>query len=179
MNLPNFLSFLRIFLVPAFIWLVLNDHIHGALVLFVLAGITDALDGFIAEKFNQVTELGKFLDPLADKVLIASGFVTLTINGLIPLWITLIVMTRDLVIVAGAIVFQLLTGSLRMEPLSLSKVNTLMQIVFIAITMAEDLYPDLSSLKNTLLIIVSITTILSGIIYIFVWTKRAVEREVS
>ncbi|HAT51168.1 MAG TPA: CDP-diacylglycerol--glycerol-3-phosphate 3-phosphatidyltransferase [Alphaproteobacteria bacterium] len=179
MNVPNFLSFCRIFSVPAFIWLVLNDFLHWALFLFIMAGITDALDGYIAKRFNSVTKLGEFLDPLADKLLITSGFITLTINGLMPLWITLIVVTRDLVIIAGAIVFQVLTGSLKMEPLVISKINTVMQIILIISIMIENLYLLKFSLMTMLLIIVSFTTVLSGVIYIFIWSKRAVEKEIS
>ncbi|MBF0133097.1 MAG: CDP-diacylglycerol--glycerol-3-phosphate 3-phosphatidyltransferase [Magnetococcales bacterium] len=179
MNVPNFLSFCRIFSVPAFILLILNNHLHWALFLFIMAGITDALDGYIAKRFDLVTKLGEFLDPLADKLLITSGFITLTISGLMPLWITLIVVTRDLVIIAGAVVFQVLTGSLKMEPLVISKLNTVIQIILIVSIMIENLYFLKFSIVPLLLIIVSFTTILSGIIYIFIWSKRAVEKEIS
>ncbi|HIJ83151.1 MAG: CDP-alcohol phosphatidyltransferase [Magnetococcales bacterium] len=179
MNLPNFLSFVRIFSVPVFILLVLNHQMRWGLFLFIMAGVTDALDGYIAKKFLQVTELGKYLDPLADKVLLTSGFVTLTITGHIPLWITLLVVTRDLVIIAGAIVFQVITGSLKMEPLAVSKVNTLMQIILISVVMFKEIRPLDYPMEDIMYIIVTFTTLLSGIIYIFVWTKRAVEQEPS
>lgn len=177
MNLPNFLSFVRIFSVPIFILMVLNHNIHWALFLFVMAGITDALDGYIAKKFKKVTELGKFLDPLADKILLTSGFITLTINGLLPLWITLMVVTRDLVIIAGAVVFQVLTGSLKMDPLAISKTNTLMQIILIIAVMVNVTFPLGSFVIQLLFIIVTLTTILSGGFYIVLWTKKAVEKE--
>lgn len=177
MNIPNFLSFVRIFSVPVFIWMVLNHHYLWALSLFVLAAITDALDGYLAKKWNQITEIGKFLDPLADKILLISSFVTLTVNGLIPLWITLIVVTRDLVIIIGALVFQVLTGSLRIEPLNISKINTVLQIIFIIIILWGDNYPFPHWLINSLLAIVTITTLFSGLFYILIWTRKAVEIE--
>ncbi|MBF0145255.1 MAG: CDP-alcohol phosphatidyltransferase family protein [Magnetococcales bacterium] len=179
MNLPNFLSFVRIFSVPLFIWMVLNHQIYWGLFLFIMAGITDALDGYIANKFDKVTELGTFLDPLADKILLTSAFVTLNVTSLIPLWITLMVVTRDLVIIAGAMVFQVLTGTLKMEPLPISKVNTVMQIILISVVMGSEIFPIWPGIKNIMFAIVVLTTLSSGFIYIYIWTKKAVEKEGS
>ncbi|MBF0414930.1 MAG: CDP-alcohol phosphatidyltransferase family protein [Magnetococcales bacterium] len=179
MNIPNFLSFVRIFSVPVFIWMVLNHHHSWALILFITAAFTDALDGFLAKKLNQITEIGKFLDPIADKVLLISSFVTLTINGLIPLWITLIVVTRDMVIIIGAVVFQVLTGTLRIEPLSISKINTLLQILFIIVVLYGDLFVQPSWIFSVILSMVTVTTILSGVSYILIWTRKAVEIELK
>ncbi|MBF0109044.1 MAG: CDP-alcohol phosphatidyltransferase family protein [Magnetococcales bacterium] len=164
---------------PLFIWLVLNNQIHWGLFLFVMAGVTDALDGYIAKKYGKITELGKILDPLADKILLTSSFVTLNVTGLIPLWLTLIVVTRDLLIIAGAMVFQVLTGSLKMEPLTISKVNTVMQIILIAVVMGNEIIPVWTGIRNFLFLTVMVTTISSGFIYIFLWTRKAVERENS
>ncbi|MBF0435958.1 MAG: CDP-diacylglycerol--glycerol-3-phosphate 3-phosphatidyltransferase [Magnetococcales bacterium] len=179
MNIPNFLSFVRIFSVPVFIWMVLNHHHSWGLILFITAAFTDALDGYLAKRLNQITEIGKFLDPIADKVLLISSFVTLTVNGLIPLWITLIVVTRDMVIIIGAVVFQVLTGSLKIEPLNISKINTLLQILFIIIVLFGDLFAQPSWVFNVILAMVTVTTILSGFSYIFIWTRKAVEIEIK
>ncbi|MBF0370666.1 MAG: CDP-alcohol phosphatidyltransferase family protein [Magnetococcales bacterium] len=177
MNLPNALSFLRILAVPAFIWLVLEAHPQAALWLFAIAGITDALDGFIAKRFNMVTELGGYLDPMADKALLLAGFVTLSVMGQIPLWLVLIVVTRDLVIIGGAVVFQVVTGALRMEPLWISKVNTVMQMVLLCVVLLQGVRGGLEEVLLVLMLLTAGTTITSGWLYVVRWSRLAVLQE--
>ncbi|OSM05058.1 CDP-alcohol phosphatidyltransferase family protein [Magnetofaba australis] len=173
LNVPNTLSFLRIFSAPLFIWLLLNDWMNAALWLFLVAGVTDAVDGFIAKRFGLQTELGAYLDPLADKLLLLSGFITLSVIDVMPLWMTLLVVTRDLVIVGGALVYQLATGALRMEPLIISKLNTVAQITLLVAVLAEQAFGAFEWLFTPLLIFAALTTAASGLAYTIEWTRRA------
>lgn len=177
MNLPNALSFLRIFFVPAFIWLVLDGEMEEALWLFIIAGITDGLDGFIAKRFDMVTELGKYLDPVADKLLLLAGFIILSWVGMMPLWLTLMVVTRDLVIIAGAIIFQVVTGALRMEPLWISKVNTVVQIITLVLVLVRQVHGHdlVNGLADLFILAAGATTLISGLAYVFEWSRRAVQ----
>ncbi|MBF0124088.1 MAG: CDP-alcohol phosphatidyltransferase family protein [Magnetococcales bacterium] len=177
MNIPNGLSFLRICAVPIFIWLLLNREMQWAFWLFVLASLTDALDGFIAKRFNMHTELGAYLDPLADKLLLVCGFIVLTVLGDIPLWITLLVTTRDIMIIGGALLYQVMTNSLRMQPMWMSKVNTTMQIILLGVVMLSLEVVPVAILVAPLTIMVAVTTLISGWQYVNVWTRQVVRRE--
>ncbi|MBF0159470.1 MAG: CDP-alcohol phosphatidyltransferase family protein [Magnetococcales bacterium] len=177
MNIPNGLSFLRICAVPVFIGLLLSHQITWAFWLFVLASLTDALDGFIAKRFNMHTELGSYLDPLADKLLLVCGFITLTVLGDMPLWITLMVTTRDILIIGGALLYQMMTGLLRMEPLWVSKINTTLQIVLLGVVILSLEERLLAALVAPLTILTAMTTLISGWQYVNIWTQRVVSRE--
>ena len=177
MNLPNILSFLRILSVPLFIWLMLEKHIIGALCLFTLAGLTDALDGFIAKRFGMETELGKYLDPLADKLLLMAGFITLTSLGFLPSWLMLLVVTRDVLIVGGALLYQMVTGALYIEPLWTSKLNTVFQMFLLVFVLFNAIYALWPSLLESLIWLTAMTTLVSGGEYVFEWSRRAVCKE--
>ena len=177
MNWPNFLSFLRIFSVPVLIWLVVEDYTTGALWLFALAGVTDALDGFIAKRFHMETTLGRYLDPLADKLLLLSGFITLTLLDLLPLWLTLLVVTRDVVIVGGALVYQVMTGTLEIKPLLISKVNTVSQMWLLLLVLQHAVNGTLQGWLEPFIWLTAITTLLSGGSYIFEWSRLALYQE--
>lgn len=166
MNLPNLITLMRIAAVPFAIWLILEAHLIWAFWVFVLAGVSDALDGFIAKTFDQETELGKYLDPIADKALLVSIFVTLGVEGHIASWLVIMVVFRDLCIVGGALLFETLTHSLTMQPMMISKVNTVVQIVFAAVVMANVGYGiELDGLMNGLVLATATTTVASGVAY--------------
>lgn len=178
MNIPNAISFLRLCSVPVFIWLLLRHDLKLAFWLFTAAAVSDAIDGFIAKKLNQLTMLGAYLDPLADKALLVSAFFILGMQDVLPMWLVLIVIFRDLVIVGGALVFETVTKSLRMEPLLISKTNTLMQILMIMSTLAHLLFAVPGDHIVTLLqYVVAGTTITSGVAYIVIWSSRAQQLE--
>ena len=162
MNWPNALSFLRIFSVPLLIWLVAEGYTTGALWLFALAGATDALDGFIAKRFHMETTLGRYLDPLADKLLLLAGFITLTVLDLLPLWLTLLVVTRDVVIVGGALVYQTMTGTLEIKPLRISKVNTVCQMLLLFLVLQHAVHGALQEWLDPLIWLTALTTLFSG-----------------
>ncbi|KPV41461.1 hypothetical protein AN478_02515 [Thiohalorhabdus denitrificans] len=174
MNLPNALSLLRLAAVP-FLVLLLHDGRHGAaLGLFVLAGLTDAADGFVAKRFGQETRLGKVLDPIADKALVVTAYVTLGWMGLIPFWLVLAVVTRDLVILVGALAYHYLTGALEMAPSVLSKFNTALQLALVALVLLEAVLAlGLGEWLGWLAVAVLATTVASGLQYVLVWVRKA------
>lgn len=173
MNLPNSITLTRIAAVPFTVWLIVEGHLMGAFWLFVAAGISDALDGFIAKRFNMETELGKYLDPLADKALLVSVFVVLGVEGHIVNWLVILVVFRDVFIIGGALLFETMTHSLTMQPLMISKINTTVQIVFAAVVMASAGYGiALEGAMDLLVLATAATTIASGVAYAIEWIKR-------
>jgi cardiolipin synthase len=107
MNVPNFLTILRILSIPVFVIFLLYDHFFVALLIFIGAGITDGLDGWIARVFNQRTTIGSYLDPIADKLILLTSFIVLAVLGIIPSWLTVIVIARDVIILLGVLILQL------------------------------------------------------------------------
>jgi cardiolipin synthase len=172
--LPNLLCILRILLViPVARW-ILQERYADVLVLFALGAFTDGLDGFLAKHFNWATELGKILDPLADKVLLVTVFVCLSIVGHAPWWLTLLVLLRDLVIVFGAIAFRALIGPLNGQPTVPSKANTFCQILFCLAVVANVPYGQPPGWVLTALgALACVSTCLSGLDYVLTYSRRA------
>ncbi len=135
MNIPNFLTVLRIVLVPVIVILLIQGEYTKALVCFVIAGVTDGLDGMLARLLNQTTVVGAYLDPLADKVLVISMFATLAVIGLLPGWLAVIVISRDCIIVGGVLVLTLMSIDLEVKPSYVSKINTTLQLVAIFVSL--------------------------------------------
>lgn len=172
-SIPNFLSFARLVSVPLIVWLILESRMTLAFWLFVTAGVTDAVDGFVAKRFNAKTELGSYLDPLADKALLVGVYVTLGWTGHIPLWLVILVAFRDLTIVGGALLEQTLTQSFKSQPMMVSKINTTLQIALAALVLARlGLGFDDMGMTGALVLATAITTVLSGLAYLVHWTRR-------
>jgi cardiolipin synthase len=170
LTIPNLLTLLRMGLVPLFIIAVLDGYSGRALVIFVAAGVTDALDGFIARFWNQRSLLGSYLDPIADKLLLVSAWVVLSIPSLslgtrIPLWVTVLVIARDVLLVIVALVLYLASDIKRFPPSLLSKVTTVVQVVTITMVLGSDIWPGLAPLAETLLYVVAAFTFLSAVDY--------------
>ena len=173
MNLPNSISLARLFSAPLVVWLILSNEITVAFWLFLMAAISDGVDGFIAKRLGTTTILGAFLDPIADKVLLVGTYAALGSNGMLELWLVILVVFRDLLIVGGALLFRLLTRSLDMEPLMVSKVNTVAQIVLAAVVLGNGgLDLGLSMPIDVLVLVVAVTTFASGAAYVVQWTRR-------
>lgn len=173
MNLPNLITLARLLSVPIVVWAILADEMALAFWLFIAAGISDAVDGFLAKRSGTQTVVGGFLDPLADKTLLVSVFITLGKIGHLPLWIVILVVSRDLLIVGGAILFHTLTHALKPEPLMVSKLNTVAQIVLAATTLGELAMGADWHMAITLLIWAAAgTTLASGGSYIVQWSRR-------
>jgi len=168
MNIPNFLSLLRIVLVPVFVIFLIQDESYKALIIFVIAGLTDVLDGTMARLLNAQTKLGSYLDPIADKLLLATSFVTLAILGIIPSWLTVIVMSRDFIILLGIAILSLMSVTFEIKPAFISKVTTVLQIgtIFFAL-IYKAVTHDLN--YNWILALFWLTasfTVASGLVYI-------------
>lgn len=128
MNIPNFLSLLRIILVPIFVIFIIQEDYFYALVVFTTAGITDALDGMLARWLKAQTTLGAYLDPLADKLLMVTGFVSLAVFGLVPGWLAVIVISRDFIILLGIAILTLMSVPYEIKPAMIGKLTTVFQI---------------------------------------------------
>lgn len=173
MNIPNLLTLLRILLVPVVVWAIAQRQMEIALAAFVVAGITDAVDGYIAKHFNQQTELGAYLDPLADKALIVSIYLSLAIFGFIPPWVAILVVSRDIMIVGAVVLSTLLERPLTIQPLLVSKANTAAQIIFAALVLAaKGLKLDLDWAIFVAMWAVAILTLASAGAYVVGWTRH-------
>jgi cardiolipin synthase len=173
-DIPNLISILRIFLSIPVVWMLLEQQFGVALVLFLVAGISDGLDGFLAKRYGWQSQLGGLLDPLADKVLLVSSYLSLALIGIVPVWLVLLVILRDLVIVTGALVYHFRVTELEAEPSMISKTNTLAQIVLVLSVVLDRGLMALPDLFITAMIwLVVLTTLASGINYVWVWSRRA------
>ncbi len=161
---------------PVAVGLILNGLFLWAFWVFVVAGASDAVDGLIAKKFDAESELGRFLDPLADKVLLVCVYVALGQADHLPTWLVILVVFRDALIVGGAILFQTLTGHLTMNPILISKFNTAAQIVLAAIVLGVlgfEADGGWLTLVEAMVYLVAATTFLSGAVYLVRWSRRA------
>jgi len=169
-HLPNLITLSRIALVPVLILLLKDQDYGAALLVFLVAGASDALDGFLAERLNVKTRLGAILDPAADKLLLVSAYVMLTILGHIPFWLMLVVAFRDVLIVGGYIVYTTHAGPVKMRPSILSKLNTLAQITLAGLVLAQLAAGLTWPLADILVYVVLATTVASGAHYLWSWT---------
>jgi cardiolipin synthase (CMP-forming) len=169
-QLPNAITLSRIALVPVMI-VALNNHDYRlALVLFVVAGLSDGLDGFLAKRFHLQSRLGGILDPAADKILLVSAYVMLTVLGHIPFWLMLTVAFRDLLIVGGYVVYTAHSGPVQMRPSALSKLNTVVQLTLVALILAQQSLGFTAPFAvETLIGLVAVTTLASGAHYLWTW----------
>jgi cardiolipin synthase (CMP-forming) len=174
LNLPNLITLGRLMLVPPTIWLILEAQYGTAFWVFVGAGVSDGLDGFIAKHFNSRTRLGALLDPIADKTLLVSVYLALGWAGALPKWIVILVVFRDIMIVGGFLLIQTTTAPKRFDPLYISKLNTLAQIALVGFVLAREGIGFGSvavRLEDFLAIAVGTTTVLSGVSYLVHWAR--------
>ncbi len=176
MNLPNFLSILRILLIPLFIILLTYNQHKAAFIVFGFAAFTDALDGFCARVFDQKTALGANLDPIADKLLLVSSFVACAVVGLIPSWLTILVVSRDVIISLGILLLRFNSFHIEIRPTIISKCTTFFQLVAIGITLLCSILERQYLAVTAVYWITGILTIVSGIHYISVGLKMINER---
>jgi cardiolipin synthase len=173
-DIPNLISFMRILLTLPIVWLMFEQEFSYALMLFAVAGFSDGLDGFLAKHYGWQSHLGGLLDPLADKALLMSSFLVLGGLGLIPIWLVILVIFRDLTIMGGALYYHFSVEEVDADPSLISKLNTLTQIllVLLVVTDAGPLpLPDM--LLQGLIWATGLTTLISGGMYVWVWTKKA------
>lgn len=173
-HLPNIISLARILMVPVVVWLVVIGELGGAFWVFVAAGISDAVDGFIAKRFDAITEVGTYLDPIADKVLLVSVFVALGAAGFVPPWLVILVVSRDVLIVGGILFSFALSLPVRARPSILSKVNTGGQMALAALILAvQGMAWPLDAAASLGTFVVGVLTALSGAEYVWRWSRVA------
>jgi len=171
-NLPNIISLGRLLSVPVAVYLIMNGYMTAAFWLFVAAGISDGVDGYLAKTLGLSSTLGAYLDPIADKALLVGVYVTLGQAGHLPNWLVIMVVFRDIIIVGGIILLHISTNVVRMRPLMISKINTAAQIALISLVLAElGLGFDLGGFLDFLIYVVAATTIVSGASYIINWGR--------
>lgn len=164
MNIPNLLTIFRILLIPVFIIFIINNNLWTALLVFILAGITDGLDGLIARVFNQKTVIGAYLDPIADKFLLISAYLALTIKHMLPAWLSVVVVSRDVIILSGIVILSLMGKKLDIRPSLLSKITTVFQILTIVVVLFNAGKQDI--FINSFIAATALLTVLSGLSYI-------------
>ncbi|MBL6951785.1 MAG: CDP-alcohol phosphatidyltransferase family protein [Alphaproteobacteria bacterium] len=174
MTLPNIISLARLLSVPFNVWLMLIDQWRLALVVFCLAGLSDALDGFLAKRFSMQSRLGRYLDPIADKVLLVSIFIVLGVQQNLPLWLVIMVVSRDFLIVGGLFLLYLFEQPYEPKPFLLSKINTTVQIILAASTIATLAFvvEGAAVYIQTLIAFAAFTTVASGAQYLMDWWRR-------
>ena len=172
-TLPNLITVGRIVLVPVVIWAITSGNMLLAFWLFVAAGISDAVDGFLAKKLNAQTEFGAYLDPLADKALLMSIYVTLSIEMLLPRWIVIAVVSRDIMIMGAVVLSWIMNKPVEIHPLIVSKLNTAAQIALAALVLGSSGFQvDPGQLKNVMLVLAGGLTIISAAAYLVEWMKH-------
>ncbi|NPA94531.1 MAG: CDP-alcohol phosphatidyltransferase family protein [Thermodesulfobacteria bacterium] len=168
MNLPNLLTILRILLTPLLVIFLINKRFELAFAVFVVAGLSDGLDGLLARVMKQKTKIGAILDPIADKALLASAYITLAVIGLLPNWLAVTVISRDIIIVFGVLVLLLFHSGIEIHPTIISKLTTLFQLltVFIVLFSTVTLI-DLERMKFCCYVVTAILTVASGLDYLY------------
>ncbi len=166
-NLPNLLTLTRILLLPFFAATLIYDQYLYALLIFIAASITDYLDGLIARLRNQITYFGTILDPVADKFFLFTSFILMTNNGLIPKWVTVIVISKDMIVIAGSLILYFVTNKLTVEPTLLGKVSSAGQFILIGLVLLFRNINDGISVPAVLFFIVAVLTTLSGLQYVY------------
>lgn len=173
-HIPNILTILRLFLVIPIVWYILEDRYGVVLVLMTIAGLSDALDGLLARAFAWQSRLGSFLDPVADKTLMVVTFVALAFKGLVPGWLFLAVLIRDVIIIVGALAYQKKTHALEMQPTFSGKLNTALQVIFVVTILLNKAGLNMPQYLITVLTyLLLFTTVISGFVYVSIWTRKA------
>ncbi len=166
-NLPNSLTVLRILLVPVFVGLLLYGHYDSALITLLIAALTDTLDGMVARLTDQRTRLGEYLDPLADKLLLMSAIITLSVLDFIPIWAVIVVVSRDAILLAGTLVANLTETNIDISPTALGKGTTFAQICYVIAIMLYVTEKVPVSLVEPFLWVMVMLTIGSGVHYLW------------
>lgn len=174
--LPNAISLLRIVLVAPILFFIIDGRYDLALMLFFVAGFSDGVDGYLAKRFGWGSRLGAFLDPVADKVLVAGSFVTLVVTGHVPVWLAAVVILRDVVILGGALAYSFFVAPVEVEPTRISKLNTALELLFVLFVLSRAAFDWPAAITITILgAAVLVTVVVSGIDYVWSWTRRASE----
>jgi len=173
LSIPNLITLGRILLVPVVIWAITSGEMRIAFLLFVAAGVSDAVDGFLAKRFQMKSELGAYLDPLADKALIVSIYVALGIAGALPIFLVILVVSRDIMIISAFMLSWLIGRPMPIRPLLVSKANTVAQILLATLVLAEQAFGfDADLAAKLLMALVAVLTLLSIAFYLAEWVRH-------
>jgi cardiolipin synthase len=173
LSIPNLITLARILLVPVVVWAITAGEMQFAFALFLVAGISDAIDGFLAKRFGMTSDLGAYLDPLADKILIVSIYLSLGFVGAIPLWLVILVVSRDFMIVGAIILSWLVDRPVVVKPLAVSKVNTAAQLVLACLVLAALAFRwNVEPVLTLLMALVAVLTLLSIGFYLAEWVRH-------
>jgi cardiolipin synthase (CMP-forming) len=174
MTIPNIITLIRILLTPVFVIYLINDQLLDGLLILVICGISDGLDGFIARVFKQKSELGSYLDPLADKITLVSAFIALGIRGFLPSWLTVVVISRDVLILIGVVILYLTGVAFKIKPVVTSKVATCFQFVTVIAVLASEYLISFKGYYPYLYYVTAVFTIISFVQYLYQWSKLMV-----
>jgi cardiolipin synthase (CMP-forming) len=173
LNLPNLITIARILLVPVVVWAIASREMRVAFLLFLVAGVSDAVDGFLAKRLGMTSELGAHLDPLADKVLIVSIYIALGITEAIPRWLVILVVWRDLMIIGGVMLAWFLGKPVRVKPVLVSKLNTVAQIVLACLVLGSLAFRvEIATTQNVVMAVVAVLTLASVGFYMREWVQH-------
>jgi cardiolipin synthase len=173
LSIPNLITLGRILLVPVVVWAITSGEMRIAFLLFLAAGISDAVDGFLAKRFHMSSELGAYLDPLADKALIVSIYISLGIAGALPIPLVILVVSRDIMIISAFMLSWLIGKPMPIRPLLVSKANTVAQIILAVLVLAEQAFHfDVALASNIAMALVAILTLLSIAFYLAEWVRH-------
>ncbi len=167
MTIPNLITLGRVIIIPIIFWLLVSGQTRSAFLLFVLAGVTDAVDGWLAKRWNMQTELGAYLDPMADKLLIVSIYVALGVAAQLPSWLVIAVVSRDILIVLGVLLCWIIGQPVAIQPHAVSKANTVSQLMLAALVLADEGFNlGLGGLRTTLIWLTAVLTASSLAVYV-------------
>ncbi len=166
-NIPNLITLTRILILPFFAGTLIYREYQYALILFITAAITDILDGLIARLTNQITDFGKVLDPVADKFFVTTSFVIMSNIGMIPTWLTIIVISKDLIVVTGCFLIHYVTDNLKIQPSLLGKLSSGLQFLTIGLVILSFNMQKGFHLTKPFFIVVAVVTSLAGIQYVY------------
>jgi len=173
LTIPNVITIMRFLLVPAVIWALLSGEMAWAFALFLIAGISDGVDGFIARHFNQQSKLGAYLDPVADKLLLVCVFVVLGLMGELPLWLVVLAVSRDALIIVAVMLSTVMGHPVTVKPLFVSKANTAVQIILAAVALADLAFVlDLATVRGVLVLVSGLLTVASAAAYLVAWLSH-------
>ena len=172
-DIPNIISFLRIVLVIPIAYFLWKQAYSTALILFLIGGLSDGLDGFLARRYKWESELGVILDPMGDKLMMLAAYLLLGWDQLLAWWVVSLVISRDLIIVVGTLLYRKYIGEAKLKPLFISKLNTVCQILLVLLIMTSEVFSLNPLIVDTILWVVVVTTLMSGYAYINEWGRRA------
>jgi cardiolipin synthase len=173
MTIPNLITIARLLIVPLVIVMIMQGQWGWAFLLFVVAGVSDGVDGYLARRLDMRTEFGAYIDPLADKALLVSIYVTLPIIGVLPGWLAIVVVSRDLMIVSAIMISWLMGRPVAIKPLAISKLNTAVQIAFAALILGKKAFGfELNSFDTAAMWVVAALTVASVAAYLAKWLRH-------